>query len=220
MIDQLKIHIQNRESEDIIAVIKNDVALIDEKDENGVSILMTLAYHGLNDALAAAIDLKKSFTFHEAVVCGKMEVVQEYIIYSDFDAINKHSDDGFTPVCLAAFFNQMAIAKLLVAKGADPNISATNPSQVNALHSAVAKQNYELCEFLIENGANVNSTQMQQVTPLHSAVHRGNIELVQLLVTQGALTTASMENGDTPIAIAEREGHLEIANYLKKINRE
>ncbi|MFC3972618.1 ankyrin repeat domain-containing protein [Maribacter confluentis] len=51
---------------------------------------------------------------------------------------------------------------------------AKNPSKVNALHSAIAKENHELCKLLIEYGVDVNTVQMQNVTALHSAVHRGN----------------------------------------------
>ena len=218
MIETLKSHIQNRDSDQIIALITEDEQLIDKKDENGVSVLMTLAYHGLSDALAVAINRKKSFTFHEAIVCGQLDRVEDYLDQNDFDGVNRLSDDGFSPVCLAAFFNQTNIAKRLIAEGADPNIPASNPSQVNALHSAVAKQNYELCQFLIQNGSDVNACQMQQVTALHSAVHRGNMKLVQLLVQHGALIAVTMENGDTPISIADREGHMEIAKYLQKMN--
>lgn len=100
--------------------------------------------------------------------------------------INTHSDDGFSLLSLAAFFDQTEIAKSLIEFGADPNLSAKNPSRVNALHSAVAKENYELCMLLIEKGANVNAVQMQNVTALHSAVHRGNLDLVKLLVENEA----------------------------------
>ncbi|OEJ98599.1 hypothetical protein A8C32_05210 [Flavivirga aquatica] len=161
-----------------------------------------------------AIELKNSFSFHEAIVCGKIEIVNSYFEKSNSNLVNTHSSDGFTPLSLAAFFNQTAIAKLLIENGADPNLSATNPSKVNALHSAIAKEHYELCKILLEKGANVNATQIQNVTALHAAVHRGNLTLTKLLIENGASIGLKMDNGDTPLIIAKREDHKNIVHCL------
>jgi len=110
-------------------------------------------------------------------------------------------------------------AKSLFELGADPNIAATNASQVNALHSAVAKENYELCTLFIKNGVNVNATQTQNVTALHSAVHRGNLKLVKLLIEYGANMSQKMDNGETALDIAKKEGHEQIELYLNKLRR-
>jgi ankyrin repeat protein len=93
-------------------------------------------------------------------------------------------------------------------------------SNVNALHAAVAKNNYELCKLLIENGADVNISQMQNVTPLHSAAHRGNLSIVQLLVNHGATIEAKMDNGDNAMIIATRDKHQEVINYLFSLQEE
>jgi len=97
-------------------------------------------------------------------------------------------------------------------------LAAKNPSKINALHAAVAKENIELCKLFIENGININSTQTQNVTPLHSAVHRGNLELVKLLITNGADSSLKMDNGDDALIIAKRDQHTEILNFLTKKN--
>jgi len=214
MIEKLKTHIQNKESKKIILLIKQNPEVLNLEDENGTSGLMIIAYSGLEKVFEEAIELKKSFSFHEAIVAGKMEVVKNYLEQNNTDLINTYSNDGFTPLSLAAFFNQTEIAKLLVKNGANPNLSATNPSKVNALHSAIAKENYELCEILLAKGADVNAVQVQNVTALHSAVHRGNLELTKLLIENGASMSLKMDNGDTAIIIAEREGHKSIAEYI------
>ena len=90
---------------------------------------------------------------------------------------------------------------------------------MNALHSAVAKENYELCKLLIEYGVNVNAAQMQNVTALHSAAHRGNLKLVRLLVENRAEINLKMDNGDTAISIAENDGHKEVKVYLESISK-
>ncbi|WP_273567420.1 ankyrin repeat domain-containing protein [Maribacter halichondriae] len=214
MIELLKMHIQNKEVEKIISFIEENPDVLNIKDESGSSGLMIIAYSGLEKAFERAIDLKKGFSFHEAIVCGKINIVNDYLDKPDFDLMNTYSEDGFSPLSLAGFFNRNEIAKSLIELGADPNLSATNPSKVNALHSAIAKENFELCKLLIENGANVNAEQMQNVTALHSAVHRGNLDLTKLLIENNASISLKMDNGDTALMIANREGHKEIAKYL------
>lgn len=218
MINELKTYIQNKEIDKIIMLIENNPEILDEKDDNGSSGLFMIAYSGLDAAFAKAKTLKKSFSFHEAIACGKKDKVQEYLS-QDKVIVNKYSNDGFTPLSLAAFFDQTEIAKLLLANGADPNMHATNPSKVNALHSAVAKENYELCKLFLAHDADVNAVQMQNVTPLHAASHRGNLNLVKLLVENGAKIDFKMDNGDTALTIAERDGHNEVKDYLKEAEK-
>ncbi len=214
MIELLKTHIKNKEADQVVSLIKENPQTLDLKDENGSSGLMLIAYSGLDNAFNQAIDLKNSFSFHEAIVCGKIEIVENYLDNADPDVKDTYSNDGFTPLSLAAFFNRTEIAKALIQKGADPNLSATNPSKVNALHAAIAKENYALCQLFIQKGADVNAVQMKQVTALHSAVHRGNLNLAKLLVDNGASIDLKMDNGDTALSIAAREGHKSIEAYI------
>ena len=218
MIDSLKAYTKNMEADKIVSMIIENPQVLDEQDENGSSGLLIIAYSGIESAFNKAKELKKSFTYHEAIVCGKIDLVKDFL-KQDNGYVNRYSGDGFTPLSLAAFFDQTKIAKLLLKNGADPDLHATNPSKVNALHSAVAKENYELCKLLIDFGADVNAVQMQNVTPLHSAAHRGNLKLVKLLIMNGANIHLKMDNGDTALSIAERDGHEEVKQYLESISK-
>lgn len=214
MIDKLKSHIQNKDAEKTILFIKQNPEVLNLEDKNGTSGLMLLAYSGFEEAFEEAIELKRTFSFHEAIVCGKIDTVKGYLIADNLKLINTYSKDGFTPVSLATFFNQTEIAKFLITKGADPKLHAKNPSKINPLHAAIAKENFELCKLFIEKGVDVNAIQTQKVTALHSAVHRGNLELTKLLVENDASIDLKMDNGDTALLIAQREGHKNIEKYL------
>jgi hypothetical protein len=218
MTDSLKTLIKNKETDKIIALITEHPKVLDDLDNNGSSGFLIIAYSGLETAFKQAKESKKSFTFHEAIVCGKIDLLKDYLS-RDSSYANKYSNDGFSPLSLSAFFNHTEIAKLLLAFGANPNMQANNPSKVNALHSAVAKENYALCKILIEKGVDVNARQIQNVTALHSAAHRGNLKLVQLLVENGAEINLKMDNGDTAISIAEKDGHKEVKAYLESISK-
>ncbi|MDC6389002.1 ankyrin repeat domain-containing protein [Maribacter sp. PR1] len=213
MVEKLKTYLQQAEIEKALSIITDNPEILELEDDTKSTGFLLIAYNGPAKVLKKAIELKKSFSFYEAIIAGKIDVVDE-CLRKNKNLINHHSTDGFTPVSLAAFFDQTDIAKLLLENGADPGLAAKNPSKVNALHSAVAKENYTLCELLIEKGGDVNSTQMQQVTALHSAIHRGNWEIVQLLIKNGADPSLKMENGDTPMAIAKREGFKKIEKFL------
>ncbi len=215
MIDSLQTLIQAKDSTEIVKFIEENTTVLEMRDKNGSSGFMLLAYSGITSAFEKAIKLKSTFSFHEAIVAGKISILKGYSDSQIRSLANTHSDDGFTPLSLAAFFDQSAIASLLLEKDADPNLHATNPSKVNALHSAVAKENYELCEKLIDAGADVNAVQTQNVTALHSAVHRGNLEMVKMLVRNGADIRSKMENGDDAFTIAKRDKHLDVLQYLE-----
>ena len=215
MIKELDELIKKRDTEGILELLDANPEVVNELNENGSSGLTTIAYSAMPDVFAKAVALKGDFTYHEAILAGKMEIVKAYLDNDLSNKLNEYASDGFTPMALAAFFNQSEIAELLANLGADPNLAATNPTKVNALHAAVAKENISLCKLLLTKGANVNAAQMSDVTPLHSAVHRGNLELTKLLVENGAFLDLPMQNGDTALIIAEREGHQEILEYLR-----
>lgn len=219
MLPQLKRLIEARDATEILNFIHLMPDVLDQEDDNGSSGFMLLAYSQIKGVFAKAKELKSSFSFHEAIVAGKIELVKEYLSRSVPQRVNRYSNDGFSPLALAAFFNQTEIAKLLLNNGADPNRAAENPSRVNALHAAVAKENFELCALFLENGADPNAVQTQNVTPLHSAVHRGNLKLVQLLVGKGANPDQPMENGNTARDIANREGQEAIRNYFAMLKK-
>jgi len=210
MKENLSLLIQQRDQESIILEIKKDPSILEQKAENGANVFTSLAYHGLSKAFDFAKGIKKNFTLFESIICGDLDRLKR----CSQDDINSFSEDGFTAISLAAYFNQTEIAKHLLYLGADVDLPAKNPAKINALHAAVAKENIELVKLFLNHNADVNALQIGGVSPLHSAIKRGNIELVKLLVTYGADIYAKMENGDSPHKIANDQNHQKITEYL------
>ena len=104
---------------------------------------------------------------------------------------------------------------LLIENGANVNLASQNDFKVAPIHSAVASQNFEVTQLLINHKANVNVKQQNGVTPLHSAAHNGNIKIVDILINAGAEKHATMEDGRTPLDMAkEKQFHTLLGDIL------
>jgi|GEM_PF-778269 len=215
-LDSLKELLTRRNTEEINAFVSTNPSSLDEEDNNGISGLMYIGYHQLPDCLAFAIEKKKDFTVHEAAAMGLLHRVITKV-NSQPALLNTPAKDGFYPLTLACFFGQGEVVNYLIKKGAKVNLPAINPSKVMPLHSAVARNDFDICKLLIKNGADINAQQSQGVTALMSAAHQGNLALVKYLVENGADTTAQMDDGKTALAFAEQDEHQEVATYLKAV---
>ncbi len=152
----------------------------------GVSMLMLALYYELPEvAMAIRAQLPK-LTFFEAAAIGDAGTVQAHIRETP-DDVNAFSPDGFTVLGLAVFFRQPAIARFLIAAGADVNLPANNARKVAPIHAACARQDYETLALLLEHGANPDAAQEGGSTPLKEAVHRGDQRLEAMLRGAGAV---------------------------------
>ena len=215
-IQQLGEVLKTRNTDAIIAFVKEHTEVLSEINERGISGLILIAYHQLPEVLSAVIPMKQPLTLYEAIACGQLPEVKNYIA-QDTSLVHQVAADGFPLLSLACYFGHREVATYLLEKGANVHAVATNGSNIQALHAAVARNDAFLCQLLLEKGAAVNAQQTQNVTPLHSAVHRGNLEITKLLVQHGADTLAQMDNGTTPLSIAEQEGHSEIVQFFKEL---
>jgi ankyrin repeat protein len=98
---------------------------------------------------------------------------------------------GSTPLMFAARQGDLETARLLIAKGADPNEATEEDG--NTLVAAAAAGYEELALFLLENGADPNASDGNGITPLHYAMRDGlkvlhgmDIEKVQRVCQNGA----------------------------------
>lgn len=214
--------------EEIIELIKtgkNDLleqhlidnpSLADSKTAHGISLLQFAAYCRNNFAVDILKKHKQELDIFEAVSVGDTDTVSQLLDKTP-DILNSFSQDGFTPLGLAAFFGHLPIVKLLLDKGANPNIAANNQFKVAPIHSACAISNFEIVNLLITYRADVNAKQMQGVTPLHATAHNGQTKLLKLLIDNGADINAKMDNGQTPLSMAiEKEFH-ETAELITKL---
>jgi ankyrin repeat protein len=121
---------------------------------------------------------------------------------------------GQTPFLRAALAGDVTVMRLLLDKGADPNIAAvagTTPLMAAAGVNWSVGQTYteskeglmEAVKLCLEKGADVNAANSMGITALIGAVNRGSDDIVEFLVKKGARLDVKDNEGRTPMVWAK-----------------
>jgi len=106
------------------------------------------------------------------------------------------AEDGATPFLRAALCGDIEVMKMLLAKGADPNIATadgTTPLMAAAgvgysdgfIHDISEETTIEAMKLILDLGADPNVQNKHGMTALHGAAHKANLAEIQLLVDRG-----------------------------------
>jgi ankyrin repeat protein len=179
--------------------------------------LLALYYQKLEvaDFLASRKDAVDPLDVFEAAAFGRTERLKA-ILDREASLANAYASDGFYPLGLAAFYGHEEAAKLLLAKGADPNLAARNAMKVRAIHAASASGSLSIVRALLEAGADVNALQEKGFTPLHEAAATGKLELLRLLLDHGANAELQTEDGKSALDLARDEKEDAIVELLTR----
>jgi len=181
---------------------------------SGETPLMTAAHSGNVDVVKlllahdANVNAKENTRGQTALmlsVAENHEDVARVLIENHAD-VKARSKNRFTAFQFAVQQGNLAIARMLLAAGADVNETApdgiggdTNArrlfkpnTEAGALLTAIDSGHQEMAKFLIDNGADVNQHGAGR-TPLHSAIQQTMPELVKLLLAKGADPNARLE---------------------------
>lgn len=120
--------------------------------------------------------------------------------------------DQEAPLHIAVEKNNMDIALLLLAAGAD--INAADSKGITPLIQAIYKEHLPLAEMLIKKGADVNRRSKSGETALHPATYHGNLAIVKQLLMKGADVNVEAD-GYSPIDGAMQYSKTDIAAFLK-----
>ena len=199
------------------ALVTQDPAAAAARDENGVSALLQTKYHMRNDMVEILLEAKPELDIFEAAALGETERMKE-LLDQQPELANAWSPDGFPVVGYPCFFGHMEAAKLLLERGAEPNVAAKNPMKVFPINSAAAAKRSDIVELLLDHGADPNAAQHGGWTALHSAAHNGDVATVKLLLARGAEPKPKADDGKTPLDMAEEDGHEEVVKLLQENN--
>jgi uncharacterized protein len=156
---------------------------------------------------------------------------------------------GATPLLRAALCGDLTVVRLLLARGADPQIPTfdhTTPLMVAAgigwaeglMHEYSEDETVELVKLLLDLGSDVNATNDHGMTPLHGAAYKAANKAVELLVDRGAKLEARDKGEDygfgarsvqmtplnwaegVPIGMSSAIYHAETVTLLKRLMQE
>jgi ankyrin repeat protein len=124
--------------------------------------------------------------------------------------VNVQNQLGETPLMLAAINNQLELAKVLIARGADVNREGWTP-----LHYAATKGHREMMRLLLENDAYIDSESANGTTPLMMAAFSTSPLAVKLLLEEGADPTLVNHGNASALDIAVNKDHQQSAFYIR-----
>jgi uncharacterized protein len=206
--------LKERKTSELLALLQRIPNLIFFKDHKNVSLLMLSLYFRSEEVGNYILSQRDVSDIFEAASCGKEDAVKRFLETSDMP-IDAFSTDGFSALGFAAYFNRAEIVKILLEKGADPNIHSNNAFMVTPLHSGVAAKSFPITSILLQHGANPNARQQKNITPLHSAAHNGSTDIVQILLEYGADPKAISEDGKTAYDFAVESDKKDIMNLFR-----
>ena len=128
--------------------------------------------------------------------------------------LNMLSAQGESPLMLASIKGQLALAELMIKKGADVNKTGWTP-----LHYAASGAHLPVMKLLLENFAYIDAESPNGTTPLMMASMYGSTAAVKLLIDEGADPMLKNIQGLTAQQFALRANRPESADLVLKAIR-
>ncbi|XP_065370599.1 kinase D-interacting substrate of 220 kDa isoform X3 [Calliphora vicina] len=204
------------------AILDSRHLSVDDRDENGTTVLMVVAARGLTpfvrEFLARGADIHAEDNDNwTALLCasktGQFDIVQ---LLLDHGADIEHRDmGGWTALMWAAYRGHTELVRFLLDKGADVNVHGNY--HLGPLLWAAGRGFKEIVEMLVTRGAKVNVGDKYGTTALVWACRKGNADIVDTLLKAGAnVDTAGMYSW-TPLLVAVSGGHTDcVVSLLEK----
>lgn len=212
--EQLETLIETDKRQEIFDLLSKNPELAEKETSLGISPVLLACYYKKPAIAGIIAQFAKSLSIFDWSALGNEDQVHHFLQLSP-SAVNSFSKDGFTPLGLAAYFGHEKLCRLLISRGAEVNVPASNGFNVFPIHSAVSARSFAITEMLLEAGAEVNVKQQAGFTALHAAAQLGEIEIIILLLEHGAEVNTRMEGGKLPADLAAEKGFTEIADILQ-----
>jgi len=162
---------------------------------------------------------------HEAAAIGQTDRVQE-LLNKNPQRLNSFSEEGFTPLGLAAHFGHQDTTEFLINQGASMNVLSRHRLKVTPLHAALFGRQTKTALLLIKRGADVNIQRggngwpRAGWTPLHYAAAYGFMEMIPPIVSRMTDINVRDEEGKTPLTVAIEQKQDAAAERLRQSGAE
>lgn len=167
----------------------------------GASLVRLAAYAHMPGLVADLLDAEPPLDIFDAAALGHVDALHD-VLDTEPHRRDAVSDDGFTPLHLAAFFGHVKATELLLNRGAPCDPVSTNALAVHPINSAAAGSHEVVVHLLLDHGADADATMSGGFRPLHAASHNDRPAMVRLLLERGADPNARNDDGATPADVA------------------
>jgi ankyrin repeat protein len=150
-----------------------------------------------------------------AALGNNLDVVRELLKHGA--AVNAPANSGMRPLYYAAITHGIALAELLISRGADLEAYGSADvygRQYTPLMGAALEGDSEMVELLLAKGAKIENTGSAGDTALMSVAKTEHAEIVKLLLAKGANVNATGPKGHTALIYAAYNGQLEAIRLL------
>ncbi|CAM9847269.1 unnamed protein product, partial [Hapterophycus canaliculatus] len=148
---------------------------------------------------------------HEAAFLGSIKRSDAILAKGCID-IDQGSQNGDTPLMIAADQGFPSMTSFLLSKGAD--VSASNDTRYTALHNSARNGYLEATKMLVKAGANLETRIVNGATALHMSATGGHSKVMGVLIEAGAKVNSCLPNGQTPLHGAAGGGHMDAVKML------
>ena len=129
-----------------------------------------------------SISAQEKFNVFDVARSGTIEQAK-ILLKTNPSCFNTTNKEGYSPLTLACYRNNLQVVKLLIQNGADVNVNSTMGTPLMA---AVVKGNFEIVKILLKNKAQVNQPDNNGTIPIMYAAMFKNYDICKLLIKQDA----------------------------------
>uniref|UniRef100_A0A0G4I9B6 Uncharacterized protein n=1 Tax=Chromera velia CCMP2878 TaxID=1169474 RepID=A0A0G4I9B6_9ALVE len=204
---------------DTVALLVDENAELNGKDETGWTALMMAAACGHDDVVELLVSKRADVNLQAkdgasalmlAAEKGHSKIVVTLLRWQA--EVNATTHDGLSALMLAAQNGHFWAVSVLLREKADVN-AETNVG-VTALMFAAQSSEPEIVALLLQKGASVNAKRRNGMTALMSAAQHGQPDIVALLLREKAEVNAKAVQGVTALTLAAQNGHPEVVALL------
>ena len=204
--------LRSGELADARTILKAEPGLAQFREPNGVSAVIIARALGHADFAREIADAHPGIDLWEAAALGDVRRTVELLDAGT--AVDAPNVDGYTPLGLAVHYGHLEETRLLLERGANPNVIGGGEREMMPIHLALARGQREIAALLVERGAEPDEPNGDDWTPLHYAADAGDLESARTLVKAGARTGYANGDGKTALEIAEDKGFDAVAKIL------
>ena len=197
-------------------------AKVDAQDTDGQTPLMVAAKSGdlsiINGLLAykANPNIKDHDGWTAAMHAVKLNEPKIFRLLGKYKAdFNLTNHDGLTALAMAVVDNKANALVAMLDNQANPDLKM-GVAQYNALMLAVAKDNQQIAQTLLQYKASPNAINAAGLSPLMIAAHNNQDMMVSLLIKAGADTHAKDVDGKTALTLAKENDAQKAIELLQK----